>query len=185
MTPWHLRKAIHHLDQGEIIAYPTEGLYGLGCNPYDGQAVLQLLALKQRPLSRGLILIASHFDQLTPLLATLPKNQAARVQASWPGPNTWVWPCVPEVPHWLSGGRDTLAVRVTAHPIAAALCNAFGAPLVSTSANLSGHPPAHTALDVHRIFSEEIDYILHGDLSGTMQATGIRDARTGQVLRKG
>ena len=176
---------MHHLEQGEIVAYPTEGLYGLGCNPYDVQAVLRLVALKQRSLSQGLVLIASQYDQFTSLLASLPKKQAAHVQASWPGPFTWVWPCAPGAPNWLTGGRDSLAIRVTAHPIAAALCRLFGAPLVSTSANLSGHPPAHTALDVRRIFGEEIDYIVHGELSGAVHATQICDARTGQVLRRG
>ena len=182
---WHLRSAVRILENGGIICYPTEGCYGLGCNPYDGQTVIRLLDIKHRPLSMGLVLIASNFNQLEPLLAPLPKQRLAQVQATWPGPVTWSWPCVPEAPKWLTGDHETLAVRITAHPLANALCKAFDGPLISTSANISGHPPARTALRVHHIFNQRVDYILHGELSGRKRPTEIRDALTGRALRRG
>lgn len=86
---------------------------------------------------------------------------------------------------WLTGNHTTLAVRVTAHPLAAALCDAFGGPLISTSANISGRPPARTALRVRQIFGDQVEQILHGELAGRKRPTEIRDARTGRVLRKG
>lgn len=185
LNRWHLRTAVRALEAGGIIAYPTEAVYALGCSPYDAQTVLKLLRLKQRPLSMGLVLIAAHFRQFEPLLAPLPARTVARVQASWPGPVTWTWPCRPEAPVWLRGDHDTLAVRVTAHPLAAALCEAFGTPLVSTSANLSGHPPARTPLRVRGNFGNRIDYILHGALGALEQVSEIRDARSNRVLRGG
>ncbi len=185
MNCWQLRSAVRLLESGGIIAYPTEGCYGLGCNPFNGQAVLHLLEIKNRPLCVGLVLIASSFNQLKPLLKPLHKQRAADVRLTWPGPVTWSWPCIPEVPKWLTGNHTTLAVRVTAHPLAAALCDAFGGPLISTSANISGHPPARTALRVRQIFADQVGRILHGELAGRQRPTEIRDARTGRVLRKG
>ena len=108
-----------------------------------------------------------------------------KVQASWPGPVTWLLPARPEVPFWLRGEHHTLAVRVTAHPVAAALCDAFGGPIVSTSANLAGHEPARTAQRVQRELGERVDYILHGELGDLAQPTEIRDAQTGRVIRAG
>ena len=185
MNGWRIRSAVRLLEDSAILAYPTEGCYGLGCNPYDGPAVLRLLEIKRRPLHMGLVLIASNFYQLKPLLTGLPAKRAAAVQSTWPGPITWTWPCIPEVPRWLTGGRSTLAVRVTAHPLAAALCAAFGGPLVSTSANIHGCVPADTAVRVHCIFGNQVDCTLHGELSGRKRPTEMRDARSGRVLRKG
>ncbi len=185
MNCWQLRSAVRLLESGGIIAYPTEGCYGLGCNPFDGQAVLHLLEMKSRPLSVGLVLIAGSFNQLKPLLKPLHRQRTADVRLTWPGPVTWSWPCIPEVPKWLTGDHTTLAVRVTAHPLAAALCDAFGGPLISTSANIRGRPPARTALRVRKIFGDQVEQILHGELAGRKRPTEIRDARTGHVLRKG
>src|SRR5512143_218632 len=138
MTPWQLREAVRVLHHGGLIAYPTEAVYGLGCDPRNADAVLRLLNLKQRPWQKGLILIAADLAQLDPYLLPLDEMMRARVVPTWPGPNTWLLPARVETPHWLRGEHDTLAVRVTAHPVAAALCRAFGGPIVSTSANLAG-----------------------------------------------
>ena len=97
--------------------------------------------------------------------------------------NAQLLPARPEVPRWLRGEHDTLAVRVTAHPLAAALCDAFGGPIVSTSANLAGHEPARSALRVQCELGSGVDYILHGPLGELAQPTEIRDAKTGRVIR--
>jgi L-threonylcarbamoyladenylate synthase len=166
-----------------VIAYPTEAVYGLGCDPLDGAAVSRLLALKGRTAGKGLILIAARFAQLAPFLEPLAPALATRVLATWPGPVTWLLPARPAVPPWLRGEHDTLAVRVTAHPLAAALCTAFGGALVSTSANRAGRPPARSPLAVRRAFDGELDVVLHGPLGPGNRPTEIRDGRSGAVVR--
>jgi L-threonylcarbamoyladenylate synthase len=178
-------RALAALRRGGVVAYPTEGVFGLGCDPRNRQALARLLALKGRSASVGLILIAAEFSQLAPLLAPLAPALEARAAATWPGPVTWVWPAAAGVDPTLSGGRDTLAVRVTAHPTAAALCHAFGGALVSTSANRHGAAPARNAAEVTREFGGELDAVVDapcGDLAGP---TELRDAVTGAVLRPG
>ncbi len=185
MRAFHLRTARRILQAGGIVAYPTEAVYGLGCDPNNPEAVIRLLALKHRPWQKGMILIASALEQLDPYLLPLSPQNAERVQPTWPGPVTWLLPARQEVPWWLRGEHQTLAVRVTAHPLAAALCDAFGGPLVSTSANLAGHEPARSALRVRRDLGEMVDYILHGALGTLAQPTEIRDAETGRIIRAG
>lgn len=187
MTPsrFQLAQAVRVLRAGGIVAYPTEAVYGLGCDPLDGYAVQRLLNLKQRPADKGLILIAARFDQLEPYLLPLTAAQRKRILPTWPGPNTWVLPCRPETPFWLRGRHDSLAVRVTAHPGSAALCTAWGGALVSTSANVSTLPPARSALRVRHQFGDDLDYLLPGALGGARQPTRIRDGVSGRTLRAG
>lgn len=183
-SAWHLRQAVRILHAGGVVAYPTEGVFGLGCDPFDEQAVLRLLAIKCRPMHKGLILIASAPAVVFPLLLPQPEETLAPVLASWPGPSTWILPAAPTVPEWITGGGEGVAVRVTAHPLAAALCRAFGAPLVSTSANKSGRPAARSALGVRRAFGDRVDYVLAGAI-GCAGPSQIRDARDGRLVRAG
>lgn len=178
----HLRRAVHALHAGQVIAYPTEAVWGLGCDPFNEMAVRRLLALKQRSEAKGLILIAADTTQIAPWLAGLNAAQRAAVHATWPGPYTWVVPA-PQAPQWLRGRHASLAVRVSAHPGVQALCRAWGGPLVSTSANLSGQPPARDALALRRQFGYGLGYILPGRLGGDARPSEIRDAVSGIVLR--
>lgn len=142
--------AVEVLNQEEVIAYPTEAVFGVGCDPDSEAAVTRLLALKQRPVEKGLILIAASFEQLKPYIddAMLTQAQRETVFAAWPGPVTFVFPARTTTPRWLTGRFDSLAVRVTNHPLVVELCNAFGKPLVSTSANLTGLSPCRTTEEV-------------------------------------
>jgi len=179
---WHIREAVRRIAAGGIVAYPTETVYGLGCDPFNGTAVLRLLDLKQRNIDHGVILIASHFMQLEPLLLPLAPAIRKRVSAQQDNPVTWTLPCPPEVPTWLRGRHATLAVRITTHPVASALCERWNGPLVSTSANIHGHLPAASALDIYNIFNGSLDYVLHGEC-GTGHASTIRDGLSGKILR--
>ena len=114
-----IRRATAAIRHGGVIAYPTEAVYGLGCNPLDWDAVQRLLDLKQRPIDKGLILIASEFDQLRPFIIEPAQEIMAPVFSSWPGPTTWLLPAAPRVPKWLTGRHRSIAIRVTAHPLAA------------------------------------------------------------------
>ena len=168
---------------GGTIAYPTESVYGLGCDPLNQQAVEHLLHLKQRTMMKGFILIAADFAQLKPYVAMLPETRMKEILSTWPGPNTWLFPVLPDTPCWLSGQNRTIAVRVTDHPIAAALCRSCNSSLISTSANPGGQRPARTALRVQRMMGHGIDYIVHGATSGMKRPSCIRDGLTGSVVR--
>ncbi len=174
--------AVRHIKAGEVIAYPTEAVYGLGCDPLNEYAVMKLLEIKQRPIEKGLILIASSLEQLHPYLVLGP-TIIERVSATWPGPVTWVIPAQPWVPRWLTGDHDSLAVRVTAHPIAAALCERFDGPLVSTSANQTTRPAIRSARKLLKSFAGSGIYIVHGEVGGLRRETAIYDATTGLQLR--
>ena len=178
-----LRLAARVIAGGGLIAYPTEAVYGLGCDPWNRAAVMRLLALKRRDPAKGLILIAARPEQLAPFVAWLPPQHMAGILASWPGPHTWLLPVRPETPHWLSGRFDTLAVRVTNHPLAAGLCRTYGGAIVSTSANVAERPPARSAFGVRRGLPGGPDLILVGACAGADRPSSIRDGRTGRVLR--
>jgi len=185
MTDWHIKRAAAILHQGGIVAYPTEGVWGLGCDPNNGEAVMRLLAIKRRDWQKGLIVIAANFEQLAPYIATPPPKVLKRLRATWPGPVTWLLPARESTAPWLRGTHRTLAVRVTAHPPAAALCRRFGGALVSTSANLAGRPAARSRLQVRRRFGNTVDYIVPGATGGLMRPTEIRDGLSGAVMRAG
>jgi len=181
--PWQLRQAARHFWLGDLIAYPTEAVYGLGCDPLNWDAVQRLLKLKQRPIDKGLILIASDFSQLQPFIIEPAQKVMAPVLKSWPGATTWLLPAAPQTPIWLTGRHHSIAVRVTAHPLAAALCRACNSPLVSTSANITGCKPAKTPLRLHKQLNDQIDFILHGKTGPLSQPTSIRDAISGTLIR--
>ena len=183
LSPWRRRDCVRCLRAGGIIAYPTEAVFGLGCDPGNETAVRRLLALKRRPLSKGLILIAASLAQLKPFIEPLDSAARTRLEAGWPGPLTWLLPAR-RAPVWLRGRHDTLAVRVTAHPLAAELCRAWGGPLVSTSANVGGRPPARTLLALRRRLGGKVDYIVPGQVGGAVRPTEIRDLASGRIVRR-
>lgn len=176
-----LARAATILHAGGIIAYATEYCFGLGCDPRNRAAVIKLLRLKSRPLAKGLIVLAASEAQLAPYVADIPAN----VCATWPGPHTWLLPVKPGVPGWITGGHDKIAVRVTAHPQAAALCRAAGMAIVSTSANRAGEAPARTDREVWRRLGRRVDYVLPGQVGTSPAPTPIRDAITGKLVRPG
>ena len=180
-----LEQAAHLLHRGGVVAYPTEAVWGLGCDPFDEAAVMRVLAIKQRPVDKGLILIAGELAQFEGLLdwEALPNDRAEAVYASWPGPHTWIVPASGRVPHWITGVHEGVAVRVSAHPLVVALCAAFGGPLVSTSANPAGAPPPRARDALGEALQARLDGIVDGDTGGLGQPTQIRDARSGAVLR--
>ena len=181
----NIQAAVDALRAGGVIAYPTEAVYGLGCDPLDRAAVERLFALKRRPPTQGVLLIAADFAQVDKYTdrAAVPPAALQRALARWPGPYTWIFPRAAWVPEWLTGAHSGIAVRVTAHPLAAALCRAFGAPIVSTSANCHGEAPARSAVQVRTTFGNELSYILDGELGGLERPTPIRDVISGELLR--
>ena len=183
MTPFQLRKAARILHLGGILAYPTEAVYGLGCDPLNEQSVQRLLAIKQRPVHKGLILIGADLAHVRPYMQAVDEASLRRVLDTWPGPATWLLPAASRVPPWITGQYDSIALRLTAHPPAAALCRAFGGAIVSTSANMSKRPPARTSLQARIRCTNQPDMILSGATGDLDSPTPIRDALTGHLVR--
>ena len=178
-----IAKAVTIIRHGGIIAYPTESVYGLGCDPQNLVAVERLLAVKQRPSSKGLILIAAEFSQFFAYLQPVDDDIMRRIAQTWPGPVTWVMPAKPEISSLLCGNHESLAVRVTAHPLAAELCRQVDTPLVSTSANHTDQAPCRNAEAVREVFGDELDYVMQGTIGDLHGPTEIRDAISGTILR--
>lgn len=169
---------------GGVIAYPTEAVWGLGCDPHNRQAVSRLLSLKQRKVGKGLILVASSIDQFAPYLEGLNAEQRARLNLPEAAPITWLVPDNHYAPEWVRGDFQSVALRVSAHPVVEQLCNASGGPIVSTSANRSGCPPCKWPWQVQRQWGSQLDWLVHGGLGGASKPSQIRDLLTDKVLRQ-
>lgn len=181
-----IEEAAEVIRSGGIVAYPTEAVWGLGCDPFDEGAVHRLLAIKQRPMEKGLILIAATLEQLKPLIdvAAVPTDRLTEVLSSWPGPHTWVMPATAQAPRWITGVHRGIAVRVSEHPVVIGLCQAYGGALVSTSANLSGKPAVSDRDALDPLLLPRVDAVVAGHTGGLARPTVIRDALTGQSLRE-
>ncbi len=178
-----LGAAVEALRRGGVVACPTEAVWGLSCDPFNEGAVARLLRLKQRPASKGLILVAASEEQLSFLLAGLDATARDTLRASWPGPNTWLVPHRGRLPPIIVGEHDTVAVRVSSHPVVRALCLAWGGPLVSTSANPAGARPAVAAFQVRHFFGQQLDSILPGAVGRNRRPSVIRDLASGRTIR--
>ena len=176
-----IRQAARRVVEGGVIAYPTEGVWGLGADPFNRQAVTRILQLKGRPLAKGVILVAAHLDQFASILEGVSRDQLAVLAHSWPGPSTWLVPHNGAVPEWISGDHATVALRVSAHPVVRALAELAG-PLVSTSANPQGLPPARTGYRARQYFADQVFYA-PGQVFRDANPSTIRDLATGRVVR--
>jgi len=172
-----------YLRRGGLIAYPTESCYGLGCDPRNRCAVLKILKLKQRPQRKGLILIAASYLQVARYLQPLAPEEQAKLQRAGAQAVTYLMPAHHSAPRWLRGDHDTLAVRLTAHPVAAQLCRSANSALVSTSANRSGQRPAKTYAECRRMFGGKV-WVLPGRVGKRKKPSTIRAWADGQIIRR-
>ncbi len=176
-----LNQALLAIQAGQVLAYPTEAVYGLGCDPFNQAAVERILTLKGRSQQQGLIVLIADWPQLFGLIGEFPVSRLAEIKETWPGPVTWVFPKSDCVPAWVSGVHDTIAVRMTAHPIAQKLCQL--GPIVSTSANPHGQAPARSLTELERLFPKGLDGVVVGDVGIEQQPSAIYDAATNQRFR--
>jgi len=172
--------------RGDIIAYPTEAVFGLGCDPDNELAIQKLLSIKQRPAHKGLILLAANYSQLLPYIddCVISRDHHLEVLSRWPGAITQVLPANKNISPLLCGNFDSIAVRITDHEDVVALCQQTNKPLVSTSANLAGQKPAITWQQVEQQLGDKIDFILKGKTSGLSKPSTIINGLTGAILRK-
>lgn len=169
------------LQRGGVLAYPTEAVYGLGCDAFNQTAVESIHSLKGRDSNKGFIVLIADWSQLPALIGSITEEQHACVRATWPGFVTWIFPAAAALPRWITGDQNTIAIRMSAHPIAHAL--AMASPLISTSANLSGQPPAITAEQILQQFPTGIDAIVEGALGSFSKPSEIYDVQSGLRLR--
>ncbi|MFT4940204.1 MAG: L-threonylcarbamoyladenylate synthase [Paraglaciecola sp.] len=169
---------------GKIFAYPTEAVFGLGCDPDNQEAVMALLSLKQRPVNKGLILVAKTYSQLLPYVndAAIPMAMRTEIFSSWPGPITWLLPKSKTARDWLTGDSELIAVRVSQHPVIRDLCTRFAKPLVSTSANKKATEPARTIQQVQEYFNDTV-LLVEGELGNALLPSKIRHGLSGQTIR--
>ena len=187
------QKVSTYLHQGAVIAYPTEAVWGLGCDPWNEEAVAAIYELKQRPLNKGLILVAANQHQLHPFMGPLTDEQQVFLNETWPGPNTWLVPVSTAAPYWIRSRFEKVAVRVSSHYQVKALCESFKGAIVSTSANPASKPPATSLWQVKRYFSKHYSNKHHskgesliylpGSIGDSAKPSTIRDITTGKVIR--
>lgn len=174
---------------GKVFAYPTEAVFGLGCDPQNENAVAHILSLKKRPVEKGVILIASNFQQIAPyvLFDSLPSTSQQKIMSSWPGPVTWLLPKSDYTPAWISGDSDMVAVRITAHPLVKAMCDKVKQAFVSTSANPAGEAPAINTQQIRDYFSAALDeqtlLLVEGDLGEQRSPSKIFHSQTMELIR--
>lgn len=178
-----IKQAVSVLQQGGVIAYPTEYCFGLGCDPTNKDAVQRILDIKNRSVAQGLILIAADTEQVKVFADIQASPLQSEILASWPGPVTWTLPTLSTTPHWISGEHSTIAMRITAHKLSSQLCQQFSSAIVSTSANRHGQPEVRNADQVVSHLGNDIDYIVNSPVGDATQASKIKDGMTGAVLR--
>jgi L-threonylcarbamoyladenylate synthase len=178
-----LDQTVGLIKAGGVIAYPTESVFGLGCDPLNEQAVIKLLSLKQRSVDQGLILIASNVRQVLPLIQPQHADDLARALKTWPGHFTWVFPKSNSVPSWISGKYSSIAVRVSKHPIVKLLCDRLNHPLVSTSANISKQDDLNSIKRIQETFGDKIGFYIDAPTGNEKHASPIRDAHTLNTIR--
>ncbi len=178
-----LNRIAEHVNAGGIIAYPTEGVWGLGCDPFNEAAVTKILLIKDREIDKGLVLVASRLSQIQELVEPLPESARQLLKEECPGPDTWLIPDTDQaIPSWIKGNFATVAVRVSQHPVVKLLCERLGL-LVSTSANPSGKEPALSRQQVEKFFNGEDILIVPGELGDQQKPSRIRDLLSQKIIR--
>ena len=177
-----IEKSVEIVNQGGVIAYPTESTYGLGCDPANLDALKRILQIKQRPAEKGLIILVSNIEQAKPYLQPLDSAQLEQMTQPRERATTWLVARNSELPIELCGTHPKIAVRITQHPIARAICEGLGYPLVSTSCNLSGQEALSDAEVIEAQMGEQLDLVVPGEVGG-QAASQIIDLETGRILR--
>lgn len=181
---WQIALASHHIRRHRVIAYATESVWGLGCDPASETALEKVIALKGRAQDKGLILLSGFAGHFSRIIAPLSQEDQRRFVAIQERPTTWLVPDPDnQYSHWIKGKFDFVAVRVTGHPVVKALTERLGHPVVSTSANISGRPTAANSLQIRKYFGDELDYTLPGWIEPGARPSRIVNLITGEVIR--
>lgn len=171
------------LQKGDVVAFPTETVYGLGARVFSEEAIQKIFSIKKRPSDNPLIVHISKLQDVERLALEIPKNFYLLAARFWPGPLTMVLQKRPEVPSIVSAGHPTIAIRMPAHPLALRLIQEVGEPIVAPSANVSGRPSPTNAADVREDLGETVPLILDGgECSIGIESTVIDLTRQNPVI---
>lgn len=182
MSPWALNRLVQALSRGAVIGYPTDTIWGFGCDPLEPGSVARILQLKQRPLDKGLILLSSRLEYCDAYIE-LDQAQRELIQSPAEQPTTWLITASDACPPWIRGHHATVAIRITDHPLLRYLCERLQSPLVSTSANQAGKSTARSALQLRRQFGQQLDFIVTGFNTGGARPSEIKSLASGKLLR--
>jgi len=182
-SAWQKKRFVETLHGGGLVAYPTEAVFGLGCDPLNPHAVYKLLALKKRSVDKGLILIAADFSQLSSYLKPLSDVVMSKLHDVNQEPTTWLLPTLKNTPKWLTGGHETLAVRLIQHGLAKELCLLAGTAIVSTSANMSGQEPVKTAYQARMKFHNKGVHTINGSIGNAQKPSRIINPLLNKQIR--
>ena len=181
-SSWRIKSTVDRIRSGEVVACPAEAVWGLSCDPWNLSAVTLLCEMKQRALSKGLIVASGDVAHFAPLLDALDADERSRVLSSWPGPVTWLVPNCGYFPHWVTGESTEIAIRVTSAPALSSLCRELGGPVVTTSANWAGAQPAKHLFQVRRYFGAQVA-VVPGEVDLAGKPSTIKRIKTGEVVR--
>ena len=181
-----IEKGVKILQKGGVIAFPTDTVYGLGADAFNSTAVERIYEIKNRPKHRQLPLLIVNVEQLTTLADPIPEIAWFLARRFWPGGLTLVLPKTDSLPVYLAPG-PTIAARVPDHPACLAIIQHLGNPIIGTSANISGQPPALTAEEVGQQLGGKIDFIINGGkCPGGKESTVVDVTRESPIiLRQG
>ena len=181
---WDKQRVEQVLLNHGVVAYPTEAVFGFGCLPQDLTAIEKILAIKHRPISKGLILVASSLEQVLPFVVSPSADERKLILSPKERPTTYLLRARNTTGVHLKGRFSTLAIRISDHPIVRQLCDHLEQPLVSTSANITGKRPASTALQVRLQFATKLDHIVDAPVGEHAQVSDIYDLTSHRYLRK-
>lgn len=177
-----IQQAVKIIQSGGVISYPTESVFGLGCDPLNESAVNRILRLKNRTVDKGLIIVAGDLKQLEAYIEISAEEEDKILKEK--SDTTWLVKKSPLTPNWVSGKHQKVAVRVSKHPLIVKLCQTINQPLISTSANPAGSTPATTSQQSSHYFSNNVDLYIDYENEGSGQPTQIKDITTDTVIRK-
>lgn len=177
-----MHAAVAHLKTDGVVAYPTETVYGLGVNPFSEQALDALFAVKQRDEGRPVLLIVDNLEQLDGVVSNMPETAMRCVNAFWPGPLSLLLPAARRLPTRLTDGNEHICVRCPDHAAARGLCRYWGGPITSTSANVSGHPPATAPEDAAL---PGVALLMDGGVLHSQMPSTVFEPESGRMLREG
>lgn len=179
-----IEEGVSALKNQEIILYPTEGVYGIGADARNEELARAICEIKGRPFTKGLIVLTDSLERLQDWIMPLSNEQQEMMKTLDFGfHHTWLLPRTDLCPDILSGDSPDLAVRLTIHPVARALCEGLQSPLISTSANVQGEPAILQLEDALQFSSSKVKGVVAGDLGGIPQATKIQHIVTGKIYR--
>jgi len=175
-------KKIHEiLVDGGVIAYPTESVFGLGCDPSNEQAITKILEIKKRTLEMGFVLLTPNIEIVSDWV-NMSNKQLKIFSSSSKRPTTYIVPASVAAPKWLAV-KNTLAIRLSNDPFIKNICGLLGLPIVSTSANLHGENPCKSAEEVQKIMGSQLDYIVFKQTGPFNNPSTIVDLSSGKTIR--